>query len=197
MQQVLHFGLYGGCSMNWLLLVPQLPASPSSLRVTVWRRLRSAGAFGLQNGVWVLPSTHELRRFAEDQMTYIKEQGAISYAFEVTSLNPSVEETILSGFRADRDEEYAEFCERCDALVTELNKETVGKKFTFAELEETETDLHKLETWLGKITARDFVGGNQKQPALDALERCCTAYSEFVTKVYSQQRNDPVDSSEK
>jgi hypothetical protein len=182
--------------MNWLLFLSQLPASPSTLRVTVWRRLRAAGALGLQNGVWVLPATPEFRQFAEDQMTYIKGQGATSYSFEVTSLNPSVEQTVLAGFRAERDEEYAEFCERCEALLAELKRETAGEKFTFAELEETETDLHKLETWLGKIIARDFVDGSQKQAALDYLGRCREAYEVFATKVYSQQGIDPVDRSE-
>ncbi len=183
--------------MNWLLFLPQLPASPSTLRVTVWRRMRAAGALGLQNGVWVLPSIPENRLFAENQMAYIKEQGAVSYLFEVMSLNPSVEEAVLAGFRAERDEEYAEFCERCDALLAELAKETAGEKYTFAELEETETDLHKLRTWLDKITARDFVGANQRQVARDNLERCAEAYREFEKKVYAQQGVTPLDNSEK
>jgi ChrB-like protein len=179
--------------MKWLLFLPQLPASPSTLRVNVWRRMRAAGAFGVQNGIWVLPSTPEMRQFVESQMAYIKEQGAVSYIFEVISLNPSVQETMLSGFRAERDEEYSEFCERCDVLLAELAKETVGEKFTFAELEETETDLHKLETWLGKITRRDFIGGSQKPIALDKLERCREAYQRFAAKVYLQQGVDSED----
>ena len=173
--------------MNWLLFLPQLPASPSTLRVTVWRRMRAAGAFGLQNGVWVLPLTAENKQFAESQVTYIKEQGATSYIFEVISLTPSVEETVLSGFCTQRNEEYIEFCERGDALLTELEKETLGKKFTFAELEEAESDLHKLETWLVKIIARDFIGSSQKQRAVDLLEYCRKAYQEFATKVYSHE----------
>jgi hypothetical protein len=102
----------------------------------------------------------------------------------------------LTGFRTQRDEEYIEFCERGDALLTELEKETFGKKFTFAELEEAESDLHKLETWLGKITTRDFISSNQKPHAIDTLERCRRAYQEFATNVYSQQGIDPLDHSE-
>jgi hypothetical protein len=182
--------------MNWLLFLPQLPASPSTLRVTVWRRMRAAGAFGLQNNVWVLPFTPENEQFVESQMAYIKEQGAASYTFEVTSLNPTVEKAILAGFRSQRDEEYAEFCERCDALLTELERETTGEKFTFAELEETETDLHKLEAWLGKITGRDFVQGSLKERASEKLEQCQQAYKGFATKVYTQQGINPPDVTE-
>ncbi len=182
--------------MNWLLFLPQLPTSPSTLRVTVWRRMRAAGALGLQNGVWVLPSTPENRQFAEGQMAYIKEQGAVSYLFEAMTLNPSIEATVLAGFRAQRDEEYTEFCERCDALLAELDKESANEKFTFAELEETETDLHKLEAWLGKITGRDFVGGNRKRAALDQLGRCREAYERFAAQVYARQGIDPGDGPE-
>jgi hypothetical protein len=179
--------------MNWLLLLPQLPASPSTLRVTVWRRMRAAGALSLQNGVWVLPSTPEYRRFAEGQVAYIKQQNAASYLFEVISRDPAVEETLLTSFRAERDEEYAEFGERCEALLAEIEKETAGAKFTFAELEETEADLHKLEAWLGKITTRDFAGGEKRPAALDAWERCRQAYKIFAARVYAQQGIDSPD----
>jgi hypothetical protein len=182
--------------MNWLLFLPQLPASPSTLRVTVWRRMRSAGALGLQNGVWLLPATPESKHFAESQMNYITAQGAESFLFEIVSLNSTVEEIVLEGFRNQRDEEYEEFCERCDAFLAELEKETIGEKFTFAELEEAETDLQKLETWLGKITARDFVGGSKKPSALDKWQRSREVYETFAAKVYSLQGVDPLDQSE-
>ncbi len=177
--------------MDWLLFLPQLPASPSTLRVTVWRRMRAAGALGLQNGVWVIPATPETRQFIKGQMAYIKEQGAGSYNFEVQSFDPEVEETVLADFRKERDEEYTEFCERCEAFLAEIKKETTDEKFTFAELEEAEADLHKLETWLGKITTRDVIGGNLKQHALDMLEHCREAAKQFTTSVYTKQGVDP------
>ncbi|MCA9906341.1 MAG: hypothetical protein KC547_20940 [Anaerolineae bacterium] len=182
--------------MNWLLFLPQLPSSPSTLRVTVWRRMRAAGAFGFQSSVWMLPATPDMRQFAEDQMAYIQQQGAVSFVFEVQALNPTVEATVLAAFRAERDEEYAEFCERCEALLAELDRETAGEKFTFAELEETETDLHKLKSWLNKISARDFVGGSRKATALDLLARCQQTYTRFATRVYAHQGIDLTDDTE-
>jgi len=179
--------------MDWLLFLPQLPSSPSTLRVTVWRRMRAAGAFGFQNGVWMLPCTSENRQFAEEQMAYIKQQGAVSFVFEVTALTPAVEESVLAAIQAERNEEYAEYCERCEALLAELDKETAGEKFTFAELEETETDLHKLESWLDKIVTRDFAGASQKSAAFDCLERCHGAYARFATRVYARQGIDTTD----
>ncbi|MBN1318997.1 MAG: hypothetical protein JXA42_26175, partial [Anaerolineales bacterium] len=90
-------------------------------------------------------------------------------------------------FRSDRDEEYAEFCERCEALLTELDKESGREKFTFAELEETEEDLKKLNNWLNKILARDFAGGNQRQDAMGKIEQCRKVYTAFARQVYEAE----------
>ena len=46
-----------GAGPGWVLLLAQLPASPSGPRAALWRRARAAGAAGLQNGAWVLPGT--------------------------------------------------------------------------------------------------------------------------------------------
>jgi len=183
--------------MQWLLFLPQLPASPSTLRVMVWRKMRAAGALGLQNGVWILPQTSGQKQLVEELSVYIQEHGASSYIFRVSSLNEMVEKDILDLFRADRDEEYIEFCERCDALLTELKKETSQEKFTFAELEETEEDLHKLKNWLGKISARDFPNNQKRKVAEDKLELCHEAHQEFANKIYAGQGLDIEDNSAK
>jgi hypothetical protein len=181
--------------MRWLLFLPQLPASPSTLRVMVWRRMRAAGALGLQNGVWVLPQTVDQAQFAEDLLAYIQELGAGGYIFEVSTLNQAIEDQVLEQFRADRDEEYCEFCERCDALLAEMERETGQEKFTFAELEEAEEDLQKLKSWIGKISDRDFFGGKMRNEALEKLEVCQTAHQNFASKVYSFQGIDLSDKS--
>jgi vacuolar-type H+-ATPase subunit I/STV1 len=181
--------------MNWLLFLPQLPSSPSTLRVMVWRRMRIAGALGLQNGVWLLPHLPDKKQYAEELLTYLQEHRAKSYIFEVSMPDPSVEDDILEQFRKDRDEEYAEFCERCEALLAEIERETNQEKFTFAELEETEEDLEKLKKWLQKISARDFLEGKMREEALNKLELCQTANDNFARKVYINQGIDQLGNS--
>ena len=171
--------------MKWILFLPQLPSSPSTLRVMVWRRMRAAGALGLQNGVWVLPAVPKHHQFAEDLLSHIKEQGANCYIFEVDSTNKLIENDIVDQFRADRDEDYVEFCEGCDALLAELEKETTNRKFTYAVLEETEEDLNKLEKWWVKISDRDFFHGKLRDETKQKLSKCREAHQAFAEKVYA------------
>jgi DNA-binding transcriptional regulator PaaX len=174
--------------MDWLLFTSQLPTSPSSLRVMVWRRMKAAGAVGLQNGVWVLPHSKEQVRFLQELLDYLKEQGASGQSFAATALNQSIENDLLERFQAQRDEEYAELIERCQDLLSELDKETQKQKFTFAELEENEDDLQKLRNWLARINARDYVGGKRADEASQQVEACAVALEEFANQVYIQEK---------
>lgn len=173
--------------MEWLLFLSQLPAQPSSLRVNVWRRLRAGGALGLQNGVWVLPNGTDQVQFLEGLLETIQAQGASAQIFTVRSINDAIEQDILARFRADREEEYAEFRERSQEFLDELNKESGKQKFTFAELEENEQDLQRLVTWLEKIHKRDFLGGESAQNAAELLQTCRSALAAFSSEVYQRQ----------
>ena len=180
--------------MVWLLFLSQLPAHPSSLRVNIWRKMQSAGALGLQNGVWVLPDQPEQVKFLQDLLDAIQKQeakGASGQIFTVNPLGEAVEQDVIARFRAARDEEYAEFDERSREFLAEINKETQKQKFTFAELEENEQDLQRLKTWLENIRKRDFFGGNKAHEAMQIYEACRTALKAFTTEVYNRQTAEP------
>ncbi|HEX8991758.1 MAG TPA: Chromate resistance protein ChrB [Anaerolineales bacterium] len=174
--------------MEWLLFTSQLPVSPSSLRVTVWRRMKAAGALSLQNGVWVLPRTKEQERALQELLDYLAQQGAEGQSFAATPLSEKVEKGLIRRFKGQRDEEYAELIERCEGLLAELARETKKRKFTFAELEENEADLQKLEGWMGRIKARDLVGGDKASAAASSLEACRKALQMFANRVYAQEQ---------
>jgi hypothetical protein len=173
--------------MEWLLFLSQLPAQPSSLRVNVWRRLRAWGALGLQNGVWVLPNAPDQIQFLESLLETIQAQGASAQIFTVCTIHEAIEQDILVRFRADREEEYAEFRERSQEFLDELSKESAKQKFTFAELEENEQDLQRLVTWLEKIHKRDFLGGESARNAAGLLQTCQSVLAAFSNEVYKRQ----------
>ncbi|HEX9012818.1 MAG TPA: Chromate resistance protein ChrB, partial [Anaerolineaceae bacterium] len=72
-------------------------------------------------------------------------------------------------------------------FLAEIERESSRQKFTFAELEENEQDLHRLETWLERISQRDFTGGSLSGQVAETLERCRTALETFSSEVYNRQ----------
>jgi len=199
MQQMLHFVILMSyaiktsvanetmaMSHEWLIFLPQIPSSPSSLRVLVWRRMRAAGAIGLQNGVWVLPHRLGHEKFIRELLTELAPLGGSGLSFTATSVGEATDTVIIERARADRDQEYAEFCERCAEFLHELEKETSQKKFTYAELEENEDDLTKLSTWLHKIQDRDFFTGSRSEEALSILAQGTQALADFTQRVYDE-----------
>jgi len=176
--------------MNWLLFLSQLPTTPSSLRVTVWRKMRAEGALGLQNGVWILPDKPEQVQFLKELGEMIQKQDAGSQVFKVTPLDDAVEQDILQRFLQDRAEEYAELKEQCAHFLAELDKEIMRRNFSYAEFEENEQDLNKLETWFSRISQRDFLGGGHAKEAADWLEKCKAEFQEFAAQVYANEDQD-------
>ena len=176
-----------GAGPGWVLLLAQLPASPSGPRVALWRRARAAGAAGLQNGVWALPGTPGHKELFGQLAATVRGQGGSAFVLAVSAPDEGVEAEIVAQFRADRAREYAEFAARADGLLAEISKETGAGKFTFAELEEIEQDLDKLAGWLEKIGARDFFPGQDRERAGEALQRCREAVARFAEAVYAAE----------
>jgi hypothetical protein len=172
---------------SWLVFIPHLPASPSSLRVLIWRRMRAAGATTLQQGVWILPRKPEHEQFLRDVLTEARQQGGNGMVLVTTPLDSDQHNTIVARFHAERDQEYAEFCGRCQDFLAEIAKETSIQHFTFAELEENEQDLHKLRGWLQKIRARDFFGAPAARAAEEAWSACQHAFDGFADAVYTSE----------
>jgi len=171
---------------EWLLFTAQTPGSPSSLRVLVWRRMQHLGAHLLHNGLWLLPHTSKHVEAIQNLVTELEAQGGCGFFFFAQPANATLGQNILARFQAEREQEYTEFTERCTSFLAELERETTARKFTFAELEENEDDLHKLTSWLRKIQARDFFGSPHHEEATAMLARCNQALAAFTDSVYEQ-----------
>ena len=91
----------------------------------------------LQNGVWVLPATEALERLLRDELAQVERQGGTGLLFQAQALGSD----LIARFHDERDQEYAEVCERCQALRDELTRESRAGKETYAELEENEQEL--------------------------------------------------------
>jgi hypothetical protein len=171
-----------GRARNWFVLVYKLPPEPTRYRASVWRKLRAAGAVYLQNGVAVLPVDSGSERVMRGLVQEVREAGGISHLFQGPLAGD--QETLVEAFNAARDDEYAEVLDRCRDFHAELEKERAAGKFTFAELEENEEDLAKLEAWFGKIDGRDRFGAPLASEAKRTIAGCQEDLEAFAASVY-------------
>jgi hypothetical protein len=95
------------------------------------------------------------------------------------------EAAFRAAFADARDAEYREVLGRCRDFHAELDKERAAANFTFAELEENEEDLAKLEAWLAKIRGRDHFEAPLRAEAARAVAACREDLEVFAASVYT------------
>ena len=105
---------------SWLLLVTNLPGHNPTLRMRIWRAMRSEGAGLLRDGAYLLPSNDRSRKALEEQAVDIKAAGGAVHLllFEAESAAQNAEFILLF----DRTAEYAEAIQRLSTLKRELTK---------------------------------------------------------------------------
>jgi hypothetical protein len=178
---------------RWFVLVYKLPSEPSRYRASVWRKLKAAGAVYLQNGVAALPDDPGGERTMRGVEREIREFGGTAHLFRGDSVGDR--EKLEKIFDEARDAEYAEVLERCSDFHAELAKERSAGNLTFAELEENEEDLAKLEAWVGKIRARDRFGAPLSGKVEQELAACRESLQTFAASVYEAADHGSAGSS--
>lgn len=186
-----HYSATMAPSLSWLMLTYKVPPEPAAKRVALWRKLKALGAVYLQNGVCLVPKTAEHARRLKVLVNDVSEMAGEAFALEAVGLDKSQEERVVARFKADRDDQYREFMGRCADYEAEIAKERRTNKFTYAELDEEETDLKKLQGWLDKIRKLDFYGAPLARDAEARLRKCeelLESYAEQVFEAYEENR---------
>lgn len=169
----------------------QLPARSSTQRVYVWRKLKAAGVVYWQHSVCLLPDSASHRTKLSELHQEIVERGGEATISKIQLPDAKEHDAVVTKFRAQADEEYREFIDKCRDFHTELSNERKKRHFTFAEMEENEAEIAKLRTWLKKVAARDFFGGTlrkQAERALSAGEKDFAAFSASVAEADEKAR---------
>lgn len=173
--------------LNWLLLTYKVPAEPSRKRIAIWRKLKGMGAVYLQNGVCLLPKSEDHARRLKMIENDIAEMEGDSVLLETVALDTAQEAKVVARFKTDRDEAYTEFLGKCADFEAEIAKETAASHFTFAELEENDADLKKLQTWLQNIGRLDFYTAPMAETAAARLKACEDFLETYAQQVFSAQ----------
>ncbi|RSN39188.1 hypothetical protein DMC64_39360 [Amycolatopsis sp. WAC 04197] len=164
---------------NWLVISVSTAGGPDSLRVQVWRKLRSLGALYLQQSVCLLPARAEVVREIRRLLDRVRHQGGTARALPMAFTDPAEECAVIAELNEARDAEYAEVLERLPEFHRELADEQARGNATYAEVEESEADLHRFRSWLAKIAARDYFGASRGQEARDAVELAAAELAAF------------------
>lgn len=172
---------------SWLLLIYRLPAEPASARTTVWRETKRLGALSLQHAVCMLPASDDSRAALERLSRRVEEYGGEATVLETTSPDAAWQDKIVGRFNAARDEEYEEVVDEAERFREEVARERRKGKFTFAELEDEESNLERLRKYLAKVQARDTFMATGASRAVAEVEHCATVLEAFAQEIYERQ----------
>jgi hypothetical protein len=103
---------------RWLMLVHQLPAKPSNLRVRTWRRLQHIGAVPVKQAVYVLPDSASAREDFEWLKSEIEAAGGQASLFSAETVDRWTSDELVQEFRRSRELDYAEVARAVEATLT-------------------------------------------------------------------------------
>lgn len=169
------------------MLVTVSTAGSSTLRVHAWRKLRSLGALYLQNSVVLLPERPESERMVARLLGRLHRSGGEGRVLPIAITDPDEERAVISQFCAERSDEYNEIVSRVPAFLEEIAMERARGRATYAEVEESEADLERLQKWLARVRARDYFDAPGRAEAEQAVERCAAELASFEAEALAAE----------
>ena len=157
-----------GAARQWLLLVHQLPATPSNLRVRTWRRLQQVGAVPLKQSVYVLPDSPHAREDFEWLSTEIADAGGDATILTASHLDGAADAELIEAFQRARQEDYAALAKDVEAAL----KKAAGGKRSRGERAPAVRRLSDIfRQRLSSIERTDFFAGGGRDHVSALIER--------------------------
>jgi hypothetical protein len=143
---------------DFLALLTSLPTGNSTLRMRVWRALKSTGCGVLRDGVYVLPVEAPQAAALAEAESEVRAAGGFAMTVEMNLKNPAQLEHVRKLF--DRSEEYGALVKRLNAAKAALQR--LGKR-------KADTLVQRLRRSLEELGETDFYPGQAQLQAKDAL----------------------------
>src|SRR5262245_23652482 len=137
-----------------LLLLVGVPPTPSSLRVRVWRRLRSLGAVPLKRSAYLLPDTPERYEDFTWLAQEIQREGGEATLIRVQEIENVTTQDVLRLFHEPRDHDYRQLALRYRKVLQRLDRKRKG-----AQMQEELARLAKDHERIRDIDFFDAPGG--------------------------------------
>lgn len=177
-------------TINWTLILIQLPKEPSKHRVGVWRELRRGGAVPVSPGTWTLPAGPSFQPTLDRAAELCATGGGVFAVIDASPRDEAANALISDAFRSARVDEWNEFQADCGKFEAEIAKEIAKQKFTFGELEEEEQSLTRLRTWFRDLKKRDALQLPEALAAESRLNVCAGALAGYAELVYQALHSD-------
>lgn len=166
-------------AVTWVLVSVSTAGAPASLRVQVWRKLRSLGAHYLQQSVCLLPDLPAIEREMGRLRDRVEREGGTIQILHLQFVRAGEADRLIAEFNREREVEFGEVLERIPEFMHELETELARGRTTYAEVEESEADLNRFQTWLAKIDARDYFHAPRGIEAHAAVNEAVDALARF------------------
>ena len=149
-----------------LLLLFGLPPTPSSLRVRVWRRLRSLGAIPLKRSAYLLPDTPERYEDFQWLAQEIQRDGGDATLVRVQQIENVSPADVLQLFHEPRDTDYRQLAVRYRKVLQGLDRKS---KRPSARVHDELTRLAKDHQRIRDIDFFDAPGGAEVRRLEEAI----------------------------
>jgi hypothetical protein len=172
---------------GWLMIIYRVPSTPSTSRVTVWKKIKGLGAYLLQQSVYILPNLPQVKEAINSLKEYVQHLGGECKVIEIFSLGEEQEKEVIAGFNSSREEEYIEVVKACNELLAEIKEESNTQDFHFADLEENEKHLQRVKDLFDSVKARDYFVSPLQIKATELITQCQQKFDEFSHHVYARE----------
>jgi hypothetical protein len=149
-----------------LLLLVGVPPTPSSLRVRVWRRLRSLGAVPLKRSAYLLPDTPERYEDFQWLAQEIQREGGEATLVRVHQIENVSTDEVRRLFHEPRDKDYRQLAGRYRKALQGLDRKSSA---TSSRVQEELARLAKDHQRLRDIDFFDAPGGAEVRRLEEAI----------------------------
>jgi hypothetical protein len=157
------------------------------MRAFIWRELKKIGAISIRDGVWTLPESKVTEAAFRGIAAKVHEFDGEATLAEGARIHAERVEAIRVASRTARTAEYGELAHEAEQFLGHVQRESEHRNFNFAELEELEQDLGKLQHWREQIGARDYFGAEGSERVGELLARCEDTVALFLDEAFSQE----------
>jgi hypothetical protein len=152
-------------SSQWVMLVYRLPRTPSTPRITLWRKLRRLGVAQIMDGAVALPATADTREQLEWLAEDVVAAGGEATIWLSDPATAAQHRALAQAMTERIEEEYREITHQANQAVS------------VAPVERRRT-LARLRRELRRVGARQYFPTGEERIAHDAVEALAKAAAE-------------------